>query len=218
MSDLSNWDGTDEFTGEQAAFLILGVDPMLSTDIEKKRVKPILTRMRESFQYDLSQYMPSGMFSPEYSPHMLASIDVCMAVSEESPIENWVNNKDFTEFDKQRFMRQELARWISAVGMNSKYDFNKVLPCGVDQYYKDQTNNSGHWPWGNYENELLRHLEAAVVKWWKNYDPEDITTAPTNNDVSSWLIEERKVTKTKADAIASILRADNLPTGPKKKS
>ena len=72
-----------------------------------------------------------------------------------------------------------------------------------------------HWPWGRHHTELLGHLEAAARKWWVNYDPESPDTAPTNEIVSAWLVEERRVSKDKAKAIASILRVDGLRTGPR---
>jgi hypothetical protein len=70
------------------------------------------------------------------------------------------------------------------------------------------------WPWGTHETELLRHLAAAGGRFWVNFDPSDPTTAPTNEDVSTWLTA-RGVSKRMADAMASILRADGLATGPR---
>ena len=72
------------------------------------------------------------------------------------------------------------------------------------------------WPWGAHHTEALAHLAAAAEKFWKNYDSADVTTAPTNEMVSNWLREERGVSKEKATAIASILRADGLRMGPRR--
>ena len=71
------------------------------------------------------------------------------------------------------------------------------------------------WPWGTHHTDMLGHLEAAARKWWAFYDPSQPDTAPTNDIVASWLHEERNVSKDKARAIASILRADGLRTGPR---
>lgn len=70
------------------------------------------------------------------------------------------------------------------------------------------------WPWGGHETKLLRDLEAAAAKWWANFDHTDRTTAPTNSDMVSWLVE-RGVTKRIAEAMATILRLDGLPPGPR---
>lgn len=72
------------------------------------------------------------------------------------------------------------------------------------------------WPWGKHHTETLGHLEAAAKKWWVLYDASDITTAPTNDMVSQWLQDKRGVSREKAKAIASMLRPDGLPTGPRR--
>ena len=72
------------------------------------------------------------------------------------------------------------------------------------------------WPWGNHHTETLGHLEAAAGRFWRLYDSDDIGTAPTNEMVEAWLQEERGISKSKAKAIASMLRPDGLPTGPRR--
>jgi hypothetical protein len=117
------------------------------------------------------------------------------------------------------------------------------FPCTLDQlrvFIEDQglrgyidafelldfAEKSGHvgvsqerWPWGSHETKSLRNLAAAAREFWSTYDPADKSTAPKNDDVSRWLQDEqrkeRRETARMADAIASILRADDLPTGPR---
>ena len=74
----------------------------------------------------------------------------------------------------------------------------------------------GPWPWGTHNTLALGHLKAAAEKWWARYDPNDFTTAPINDDVAKWLHEERGVSKKMAESIASILRAEDLPAGPRR--
>lgn len=74
---------------------------------------------------------------------------------------------------------------------------------------------SGKWPWGDHETELLKKLADAASKFWVLYDPDDHTTAPTNQQVIDWLMEQG-VAKRTAAVMATILRADGLPTGPRK--
>ena len=71
------------------------------------------------------------------------------------------------------------------------------------------------WPWGNYETDLLRKLAAAADKFWKLYDPADASTAPTNDVVVAWL-KLQGVADRNAQVMATILRARDLPTGPRK--
>jgi hypothetical protein len=78
----------------------------------------------------------------------------------------------------------------------------------------NQRPSSCRWPWGDRETVLLQHLAEAAAKWWTNFDPGDNTTAPTNEQVSAWL-QSRGVAKSMSDKMATILRADGLPSGPR---
>ena len=71
------------------------------------------------------------------------------------------------------------------------------------------------WPWGRHETELLRKLARAADLFWKQYDPTEPSSAPTNEQVVKWLVDQ-KVAKRTAEVMATILRADGLPTGPRK--
>lgn len=78
-----------------------------------------------------------------------------------------------------------------------------------------QVGGGAKWPWGDYETELLRKLATAADRFWKLYDPTDNTTAPTNQQVIEWLKQQGVADRT-AEVMATILRADGLPTGPRK--
>ncbi len=80
----------------------------------------------------------------------------------------------------------------------------------------DGSVTGNQWPWGAHETKLLRQLALAAEKWWKNYDPSQPDTAPTNEAVSEWLQSEQGVSKSLADRFATILRADDLPSGPRR--
>lgn len=68
------------------------------------------------------------------------------------------------------------------------------------------------WPWGSFETTKLRRLAAAAAKFWVNYDPAEPDTAPTNPKVANWLKQQGESPRI-ADAMATILRADNLKVG-----
>ena len=65
------------------------------------------------------------------------------------------------------------------------------------------------------KRDLLRKLAGAAQRFWSNYDPADPTTAPTNQQVIDWL-KGQGVSERTAEIMATILRADGLPTGPRK--
>lgn len=76
------------------------------------------------------------------------------------------------------------------------------------------------WPWGSHETELLRHMVAAANRFWRHardggfYDPSDPSTAPKSVDVEMFL-QDRGLSAHAASAIARVLRADDLRTGPR---
>ena len=80
----------------------------------------------------------------------------------------------------------------------------------------ETTANTGRWPWGSYETDSLRKLAMAASKFWTNYDPNEPDTAPTNDMLINFL-RDNGVTKRIAEAMATILRDENLPPGPRPK-
>lgn len=100
----------------------------------------------------------------------------------------------------------DFATWLSKIGHKTPAEFPwtpQQLRPGIHQ-----------WPWGGYQTKALGLLALAADKFWKHYDPSDKSTAPKNDTVIAWLVENG-VTQRKAEVIASLLRADDLPTGPR---
>lgn len=84
----------------------------------------------------------------------------------------------------------------------------------------EQPAPGSRWPWGAHHTQLLGHLEAAAIRFWgaDYYDPADKGTAPQNKDIEKWLETERELdSDAMRKAIATILRLDGLPTGPRSK-
>lgn len=84
-----------------------------------------------------------------------------------------------------------------------------------DDVAPDNRGKRHSWPWGTHSTKLLEHMAAAAEKFWKNYDPTDKSTGPTNDEVTKWL-QMRGVSSRVAEIIAQILRADGLPAGRRK--
>lgn len=70
-------------------------------------------------------------------------------------------------------------------------------------------------PTPTHSTRLLTILAAAADRFWSLYDPSEPSTAPTNDQVTAWLVSEKVPTRT-AEVMATILRADGLPTGRRK--
>ena len=120
-----------------------------------------------------------------------------------------------TPADFMRWLDSSASEWTIPDELEAIADHSQNTDSASGAGSQSNNENSfRRWPWGRHETELLRHLEAAARKWWANYDPDDPTTAPTNEKVVEWLQKERGVSSDRtANAIAKILRADNLPPG-----
>jgi hypothetical protein len=109
---------------------------------------------------------------------------------------------------KRKVTLYEFAQWAKShqLTLPDKFPQNQLHPTQV---------SSDKWPWGNYETKLLVHLAAAATEFWTTkYAPGNHATAPRNEEVEAWL-KGRGVAARTAEAMASILRADGVPTGPR---
>jgi len=245
ITDLSKWDFAVEFMMYEAAALIVGVEPaeiFVTTPPAKDnpriydyhehpQIKPVADRMKLNYlqAIDLYNALQQGQWKhvdPPPKPESLLR-DRAMEIvplhitTDAFPLDQhaqdvldaWRSSDEYMDpYEMAKFTRTEISRWLKAIGMKSKYEFDIASPASSQV----ATTQPGKWPWGNHHTKLLGHLEAAARRYWVNHDPQDTDTAPTNSVVSEWLQTERKVSRTMADAIASILRVDGLRTGPRK--
>ena len=114
----------------------------------------------------------------------------------------------------QRKAVNDRFNWILGVVNNLSLKID-----GLQQSEKDGAEEKSittKWPWGTHNTKDLEHLAAAANRFWTLYDPSDFTTAPTNKVVADWLVTNRGVARDRANYMASILRADGLPDGPRR--
>lgn len=206
LKNLAQFDFLNDFSAIEAAALMYGQHPVyLGQHDDPYTDDPICKRITED-------YVKATIFGDKY-PYCLVSISLeALLVDSDRDAaivraKTWANGPR-GQIELQRFERTEIVRWLTQNNLPSIYVFDRggeapALP-------------AQRWPWGDYQTEALKHLEAAAIRFWVNYDPTDATTAPTNVKVSEWLQTDRNVSKTMADSIASMLRPDGLPTGPRK--
>lgn len=222
MDDLSHWDFAEHFNGHDAAALILGYEPRESEAVQHQ-VSVVYDRMKLHYGYALERFqweLLGNDVEPDNEakrPIELVSVKMddlhrqYWLYGHETTFSDWLYSQRSSKFENQEFSRQSIANWLTAIGMESRYSFVRSDKSNVPSALV------GRWPWGDHSTQMLEHLAAAAQRYYgANYDPNDATTAPTNATVSEWLHSDRKVSKSMADAIASILRQDGLPTGPRK--
>lgn len=222
MSDLSHWDFAERFSGYDAAALILGLEPRES-DTEQYRITVVTDRMSHDYKNAISKAFheflgdPIEHLHPGHDDPLIELVSVQLEklrhryfqYDDETTYSDWFADVSKSAFHNQEFARQKIVNWLATTGMKSVYRFDR------GQANPLQTQKS-RWPWGDHHTVNLDHLEAAARRFWVGYDPSDSTTANTNSTVIEWLQTERKVSGKMAEAIATMLRPDGLPTGPRK--
>lgn len=112
------------------------------------------------------------------------------------------------ENSRERVTPEVVARWTKAIGVRA--------PDGLTGAFEVVNGPvGGTWPWGSYETELLRQVAAATSRFWVRFDPSQPDTAPVKSSVVAWL-RERGVSDRTAEQIDTIIRAENLPKGPRR--
>ena len=128
MVDLSHWDVAMDFTGEEAAALIVGIDPAMPGYV-RTTSRPVLERMERSYGTACAQSHPTYEF--EETADALPSISLSSAKEDEGRpgfehyLHGWLTDDARSGFDiPQRFDRAEIVRWLGVVDATSKYQFD----------------------------------------------------------------------------------------------
>jgi len=79
----------------------------------------------------------------------------------------------------------------------------------------DQAETPNEAASSNYTTRLLEAVYAARKEHWDSFNPDDVTTAPKAATVREWLKKNHGVSGRMAMAIATILRGDEVRTGPR---
>jgi hypothetical protein len=243
IEHLSKWDLSVEFMLYEAAALIVGIDPVeicISTEPahdnpriydyhDHPEIKPAVDRMKRDFfsAMDLYLAMRNGEWKHssaeplpesvlrrremEIIPLRIGSWCLPLDPATQAALDTWQVEEDGT-YETAKFTRTELSRWLSVNCLKSVYGFDLELTKTVTPV-DDAKLAGARWP--AHETKNLTALRLAAVKWWTNYSPNDPTTAPKNEVVIEWLIKAHDLSPTLAGAMATILRADKLKTGPR---
>lgn len=223
MLDLSHWDFAERFSGYEAAALILGVEPRESHG-DEYRIRVVMDRMEQDYLEALEtvRWETPDSFDGQKSATTCPD-DLFLSIQlekllwmshdgDDQSLHIWLNDRRNPLFERQDFSRNKVVFWLKKVDQRSVYQFERNSSEG--ESFSNGT--ARKWPWGGHHTEALGHLEAAARRFWVAYDPAEPSSANTNATVSEWLQKERKVSKTMADSIASMLRPDGLPPGPRR--
>ncbi|MGF6664063.1 hypothetical protein QF000_005731 [Paraburkholderia atlantica] len=132
--------------------------------------------------------------------------------SENPTIDSMIRLEDFVALARKKRWRlpAELEEFYG--GYDPPYDSYWDTVCGTGARPEASLQH-----FGNHSTKRLRLLAAAAQRFWGElYDASEPTTAPTNEMVTKWLTAQGESDRM-AEAMASILRADDLPAGRRKK-
>lgn len=136
MTDLSHWDFAENFSGYDAASLILGIEPRESQD-EQWRVRVVTDRMELQYKHATARVFHEIFGDPLENVHSKEASAALLSVkldelyyrywhfNEETPLSDWLADKRLIKFENQEFERNSIARWLTQIGMKSVYQFDR---------------------------------------------------------------------------------------------
>jgi hypothetical protein len=226
MFELQHWDYVDEFSADEMAGLMIGVDPRSLGKLNSWRtIEPVLTRIERDYksaceavkmiflmyrQAEIEEKLKTtglGLFSIG----LQNALDNYSWLQESKHVLDWIASNE-VNFSNQKFDRASIEKWLVEFKLSSRYNFGQQE---VDESSTAPSNNLSKWPWGSHTTRDLEDLRAAAIHWWSSYSSGDPASAPKNENVIRWLMEERGTVEAKAKNIASILRPRDLKSGPR---
>lgn len=136
MTDLSHWDFAENFSGYDAAALILGIEPRESSD-EQWRIRVVTDRMELNYRHAVERMIAETIgdsivkVQSEEATIKLSSVKLhdlhyrCWLLNEPTPLSEWLADKRLTKFEAQEFERYSIVRWLNQIGMKSVYQFER---------------------------------------------------------------------------------------------
>lgn len=189
MADLSHWDFAENFSGYDAAALILGLEPRESQD-EEWRVRVVSDRMELHYKNSLYWIFHQTFGNPLENvqleiPRRIGLLSIKLndlnrrneLFDEETPLSDWLADRQLIKFENQEFERDSIANWLIAIGMKSIYQFDRtqspkheaVIETDIDPAdYPDELSaaniafravTKGHGdPAATFKNRLINYL------------------------------------------------------------
>lgn len=138
MADLSHWDLADTFTGREAAYLMMGVDPS-GPDAERTNADRTLDELQSAYNgaldrayYAVHKYLMGRKYSNEndlkrgpaclVSLLLTAKLNISAYCLDPQILMDWLHTRNH-DVQNEEFSRDELARWVRENNVPSIYRF-----------------------------------------------------------------------------------------------
>lgn len=125
MSKFLAWNLVDNFTAREVSLLATGVDPDGTTN----KSTPLFNRMLNSFEKAIPWYEKiirhTAEGEEEYCADMLLNVEMIeeISYSRQGYQVDFGDSPKHSSFENQRFSREEVGRWLGAIGVSSLYPF-----------------------------------------------------------------------------------------------
>ncbi len=177
MDDLNHWDFVDVFRPKEITSLILGVQPgavpssmnrafiQIERKISEAFFRPMLAFKNE--QLDINTTYVDFKFSDSdlKSTRVQELLDPSKLHSVEE-LTSFVWQLDDQNFEFESFHREEIARWISATGFKSTYEFESCSVGKLDLSSVDSKTYSENFDSSSIDPEdRPEELDVATIAW-----------------------------------------------------
>lgn len=213
LPDLTHWKTVMEFTIEQAALLMAGLDPFDTTLGEAKALQLPRWKKAHGHAMGIESAIRQGLISPV----------ICRGLF---PGEDWSGGEPYIRTikasdrdaplcrDETIITRASLIGWIESENVQITRSPRRTIspPRSVEPQAPaiiEANPEPLALPYQGHTSEGLEFVEDAIKQLWSTYDPEDHTTAPTKDEVVEYL-RSKGAGVNMAEAVNLILRPASL--------
>lgn len=220
LQDLTHWKTVMEFTIEQAALLMAGLDPF-DTTLEAAKAQQ-LPRWKKAHGHamGIESAIRQGLISPVLCRGLVWGSG--WNNQPEQYMQTVKANDREAQLSHQETIitRASLVGWIESENVQiTRAPRRTIAPVRLAAAQAPVTIESPPeplaLPYQGHTSEGLEFVEDAIKQLWSTYDPEDPSTAPTQDEVVSYL-RSRGAGANMADAVNLVLRPASLRKGGRK--
>lgn len=224
LPDLNHWKQVMEFTVEQAALLLAGIDPFDVESLVEAKDRG-LPRWKQAWAHSLAivSAIRQGVISPVvcrayileengqwsgWEAVVMKPSDRQMEISAPHTIITRASLVNWVSTERVQFARPRSS--TPRVAASPRQQSNPGPTTIVEASIEPLT-----LPYHGHKSEGLEYVEDAIKQLWSTYDEDDPSTAPTQEEVIRYL-REKGAGANMADAVNLILRPANLRRGGRK--
>lgn len=210
--DLSHWQAVQEFTIEQAALLLAGIDPFDFNNDKLERIKTLKHprwKLAHGYSLSLETAIRRGTLSPI----------ICVGCFWNDFNQEW-NIKKIDPNDRTQQMsyvntiitRSSLNQWINNENVNLVRPSRPAKiapPIAKENSVIHDSMIIKALPNYIHQSEGLELTQEIIEQFWATYDEENKQTAPTKEEIIKYLTG-KGISKNLAEAVDLVLRPFNL--------